>query len=199
MSGRTIIEATDLRKVYRMGETEVHALRGVSFKIDEGQMVAITGPSGSGKSTLMSILGALDQPTSGSYKLDGYEIGEMRDDDLAVIRNWRIGFVFQQFNLLARSTALANVALPLVYAGLPARERHERARHMLELVGLGDRMDHKPTELSGGQQQRVALARALVNEPAIIWPTSRPATSTRRPGRRSWRCSGSCTRKRASP
>ncbi len=168
MSGRTIIEATDLRKVYRMGETEVHALRGVSFKIDEGQMVAITGPSGSGKSTLMSILGALDQPTSGSYKLDGYEIGQMRDDDLAVIRNWRIGFVFQQFNLLARSSALANVALPLVYAGLPARERHERARHMLELVGLGDRMDHKPLELSGGQQQRVALARALVNEPAII-------------------------------
>ncbi len=168
MSGRTIIEATDLRKVYRMGETEVHALRGVSFKIDEGQMVAITGPSGSGKSTLMSILGALDQPTSGSYKLDGYEIGEMRDDDLAVIRNWRIGFVFQQFNLLARSSALANVALPLVYAGVPARERHERARRVLELVGLGDRMDHKPLELSGGQQQRVALARALVNEPAII-------------------------------
>ena len=168
MSGRLIIETRDLTRTYRMGETDVHALRGVSLEIHEGEMVAITGPSGSGKSTLMAILGALDQPSGGSYKLDGYEIGEMRDDDQAMIRNWRIGFVFQQFNLLSRSSALTNVALPLVYAGVSAKERDARARAKLELVGLGDRMDHKPTELSGGQQQRVALARALVNEPAII-------------------------------
>ena len=168
MSGRLIIETRDLTKTYRMGETDVHALRGVSLEIREGEMVAITGPSGSGKSTLMAILGALDQPTGGSYKLDGYEIGEMRDDDQAMIRNWRIGFVFQQFNLLSRSSALTNVALPLVYAGVSAKERDARARAKLELVGLGDRLHHKPTELSGGQQQRVALARALVNEPAII-------------------------------
>ncbi len=168
MSERVIIEVSDLTKTYWMGETEVNALRGVSFQIHEGEMVAITGPSGSGKSTLMSILGALDQPTGGSYWLDGYDIGSLRDDELALIRNWRIGFVFQQFNLLSRSTALANVALPLVYAGLPGTERNERAKRMLELVGLGERMNHKPAELSGGQQQRVALARALVNEPSLI-------------------------------
>jgi putative ABC transport system ATP-binding protein len=164
----SIIEAHDLTKVYQMGETQVHALRGVSLEVNAGEMLAIIGPSGSGKSTLMSILGALDKPTSGTYKLDGYEVSRIRDADLAVIRNWRIGFVFQKFNLMPRSTALANVALPLVYAGLSAAERTQRARTALEMVDLGSFTHHKPTELSGGQQQRVAIARALVNEPAII-------------------------------
>lgn len=163
-----VIETFDLTKIYQMGETEVLALDGVSVQINKGEMVAIVGPSGSGKSTLMSILGALDKPSSGSYKLDGVEIGKMSDDSLSDIRNYRIGFVFQKFNLLARSTALANVALPLVYAGANASERHQRAKQSLELVGLGDRLHHKPNEMSGGQQQRVAIARALVNHPSII-------------------------------
>ncbi|MFN8373198.1 MAG: ABC transporter ATP-binding protein [Anaerolineae bacterium] len=168
MSGRLVIETQDLQKVYRMGTTEVQALRGVSIQIFEGEMVAIVGPSGSGKSTLMAILGALDVPSSGSYRLDGHEIGQMSDDELADVRNLRIGFVFQKFNLLGRSTALTNVALPLVYAGQSAKQRNEKAKEVLELVGLGDRLTHKPTELSGGQQQRVAIARALVNQPSII-------------------------------
>ncbi len=163
-----IIEAKDLTKVYKMGETEVHALRGVSLRVWKGEMVSVIGQSGSGKSTLLAILGALDVPTSGSYKLDGREVASMNDDQLAEIRNQRIGFVFQKFNLLARSTALANVALPLAYAGLSNREADRRATEMLKLVGLGDRLDHRPNQLSGGQQQRVAIARALVNQPSII-------------------------------
>jgi putative ABC transport system ATP-binding protein len=140
----------------------------VSIRIDKGEMAAIVGPSGSGKSTLMAIIGALDKPTSGSYKLDGVEIGKMSEDRLSDIRNVRIGFVFQKFNLLARTSALENVGLPLVYSGVSNRERTERARHMLEVVGLGERMHHQPNELSGGQQQRVAIARALVNNPSLI-------------------------------
>jgi putative ABC transport system ATP-binding protein len=163
-----VIETDDLRKVYTMGETEVQALGGVSIQIHKGEWVSIVGPSGSGKSTLMAILGALDKPSSGSYRLDGVEIGQMSEDSLSDIRNYRIGFVFQKFNLLARSSALTNVALPLVYAGVPAHERQERAKRALELVELGDRLHHKPNELSGGQQQRVAIARALVNNPSLI-------------------------------
>ncbi len=163
-----VIETRDLRKVYTMGSTEVHALRGVDFVVHKGEMLAVVGPSGSGKSTLMAILGALDKPTSGSYRLDGVEISEMSEDSLSDVRNHRIGFVFQKFNLLARTTALDNVALPLVYAGVNQKERRERARLALETVGLGDRFHHKPNELSGGQQQRVAIARALVSAPSMI-------------------------------
>jgi putative ABC transport system ATP-binding protein len=163
-----VIETRDLRKVYTMGSTEVHALRGVDFVVHKGEMLAVVGPSGSGKSTLMAILGALDKPTSGSYRLDGVEISEMSEDSLSDVRNHRIGFVFQKFNLLARTTALDNVALPLVYAGVNQKERRERARLALETVGLGDRVHHKPNELSGGQQQRVAIARALVSAPSMI-------------------------------
>jgi putative ABC transport system ATP-binding protein len=163
-----VIETHNLAKTYRMGDTTVQALNSVSIQINKGEFVAIIGPSGSGKSTLMSILGALDKPTSGSYRLDGTEIAEMSDNSLSDIRNYRIGFVFQKFNLLARSSALANVALPLVYAGVNVRERNLRAKQVLELVGLGERTHHKPNELSGGQQQRVAIARALINNPSII-------------------------------
>ncbi|MBK9123065.1 MAG: ABC transporter ATP-binding protein [Chloroflexi bacterium] len=163
-----MIVTNDLRKVYQMGDQTVEALRGVSVTINEGEMVAITGPSGSGKSTLMAILGALDVPSAGTYRLDGTELSDMNENQLAAIRNWRIGFVFQKFNLLARASALDNVALPLVYAGIPTRKRREMARAALELVDLGNRLWHKPAELSGGQQQRVAIARALVNTPSII-------------------------------
>jgi putative ABC transport system ATP-binding protein len=164
-----MIEIQDITKVYRMGEMEVRALNGVSLCVNEGEWVAITGPSGSGKSTLMNIIGCLDQPTAGSYKLDNIEVAGMKDDQLAAVRNKKIGFVFQGFNLLSRTSALANVELPLIYAGVSNRkERRERSMAVLERVGLGDRANHRPNELSGGQQQRVAIARALISSPAII-------------------------------
>lgn len=163
-----VIEARDLKKCYRMGEIEVHALAGVSFTVDRGDMLAVMGPSGSGKSTLMNILGCLDLPSNGDYILDGENVSELKGDQLASIRNRKVGFVFQSFNLLPRSSALANVELPLRYAGIPRKERLERAAEVLESVGLEGRFHHKPTELSGGQQQRVAIARALVNHPAIL-------------------------------
>jgi putative ABC transport system ATP-binding protein len=165
---QALIEARDLSKVYQMGQTQVHALRGVSLDIYEGEMVSIIGQSGSGKSTLLAILGALDLPSSGSYKLAGQEVAKLSDDALAAVRNKRIGFVFQKFNLLARNTALDNVELPLTYAGVGARAAKQKAQEVLELVGLGERSHHKPNELSGGQQQRVAIARALINNPSII-------------------------------
>jgi len=163
-----VIEIQNLNKIYAMGDVSVHALRDVSLTIRRGEMVAIMGPSGSGKSTLMNILGCLDQPTSGLYLLEGENVGLMNDNQLAEIRNRRVGFIFQNFNLLPRTSALDNVMLPLVYAGVPAQERRRRAQHLLEQVGLGERLHHTPNELSGGQQQRVAIARALVNAPSII-------------------------------
>lgn len=163
-----VIELKDIMKTYQMGDSIVHALDHVNLEIGVGEFTSIMGPSGSGKSTLMNVIGCLDRPTSGQYFLDGKEIGGYDDDELAVTRNQKIGFVFQNFNLLPRLSALVNVALPLVYAGVPEVERLKRARETLAAVGLGDRVEHRPNEMSGGQRQRVAIARALINNPAII-------------------------------
>jgi putative ABC transport system ATP-binding protein len=166
--GSLVIDIEGVTKLYHMGEETVHALRGVALQVHSNEYLAIMGPSGSGKSTLMNMLGCLDTPTSGHYQFNGKDVSSMSDDELASIRNREIGFVFQTFNLLPRSTSLHNVELPLIYAGLPPHERRERARQAMQNVGLGDRMLHKPNELSGGQRQRVAIARALVNHPSII-------------------------------
>ena len=164
----SVIELKDIMKTYQMGDSVVHALYHANLKIEPGEFTSIMGPSGSGKSTMMNILGCLDRPTSGEYFLDGKEIAGYDDDELAHTRNAKIGFVFQNFNLLAKLTAQENVALPLVYAGVDEEERMERAKKALEAVGLGERLEHKPMEMSGGQRQRVAIARALINNPAII-------------------------------
>jgi putative ABC transport system ATP-binding protein len=167
-SNNIVVTAKDLTKVFTMGEVQVHALRGLSVEIKRGEVISIMGPSGSGKSTLMNILGCLDRPTSGDYYLDGESVANLKDEQLAEIRNRKVGFVFQSFNLLPRSTALTNVELPLRYSPPNGRKRRDLAREALEEVGLGDRIGHRPNELSGGQQQRVAIARALVNDPAIV-------------------------------
>ncbi|HET9222561.1 MAG TPA: ABC transporter ATP-binding protein [Roseiflexaceae bacterium] len=164
----TMISVRDLRKTYQMGDVEVHALQGVSFTIQRGEFVAIMGPSGSGKSTLMNVIGCLDTPSSGDYTLDGVEVAQLSSADLALVRAQKLGFVFQQYMLLARQSALRNVEMPLIYRGVSAGERHQRAEIALQIVGMGQRMGHRPNELSGGQQQRVAIARALVGSPAVI-------------------------------
>lgn len=167
-SSPVVLEASNVTKTYVLDEIEVHALDGVNLQVCEGEMLAITGPSGSGKSTLMHIVGLLDRPTSGTVTIDGVDVSHMLPNELSTMRNKRIGFVFQSFNLLARTTALANVELPLIYAGLSRGERARRAKEALELVGLGNRLGHMPNQLSGGQQQRVAIARALVTKPSIV-------------------------------
>ena len=178
-----LIEMRELTRVYQLGPQEIYALRGIDLIVKQGEYVAIMGPSGSGKSTLMNIIGCLDRPTAGQYILDGTPVESMEDDALAAVRNKKIGFVFQTFNLLPRTTALQNVELPLVYAKIPRTERHALAQDSLRAVGLGDRMDHQPNELSGGQRQRVAIARALVNKPSLLLadePTGNLDTQTGR-------------------
>lgn len=166
--GGPLIQIRDIKRDFQLGTETIHVLKGIDLQINKGEYVALMGPSGSGKSTLMNLLGCLDTPTSGTYILNGKDVSQMHDDDLAEVRNKEIGFVFQTFNLLPRTTALDNVALPMVYAGYSKSERNERAKEVLTQVGLGDRMDHQPNQLSGGQRQRVAVARALVNKPSII-------------------------------
>mgnify|MGYP001601767049 FL=1 len=168
MADQAVIQIKDLKRVYQMGDTEVRALDGVTFDIHKNEYIAIMGPSGSGKSTMMNLIGCLDTPSEGEYILNGHRVSEMDDRELADVRNREIGFVFQTFNLLARTDCLANVELPLIYAGMAGSERKTRATDVLTKVGLGDRLDHKPNELSGGQRQRVAIARALVNDPSIL-------------------------------
>jgi len=168
MNGEHLIEMHELTRVYQLGPQDIYALRGVDLNVDHGEYLAIMGPSGSGKSTLMNIIGCLDRPTAGKYILDGTPVEAMKDDELAAVRNKKIGFVFQTFNLLARTTALQNVELPLIYARIPRAHRRELAEEALNAVGLGDRMHHQPNELSGGQRQRVAIARALVNKPSLL-------------------------------
>ncbi|MGG4217832.1 ABC transporter ATP-binding protein [Paenibacillus jamilae] len=167
-SNKTVIEIKELKKRYEVGGQEIQALRSVNLSISEGEFVAIMGPSGSGKSTMMNVIGCLDHPDTGKYHLDGYSILDARENELSEIRNQKLGFVFQKFYLLPRTTALANVELPMMYAGVPAKERRERAIEALRMVGLAERMYNKPNELSGGQQQRVSIARALVNNPVIL-------------------------------
>ena len=178
-----LVTLENVEKTYHVGRGRVRALRGMSLTIREGQYVAIMGPSGSGKSTLLNLLGCLDRPTAGSYHLGGQDVSRMSDDELSDVRNQRIGFVFQSFNLIPQLMVLGNIEVPLFYRGLPRTERHGRSRELAELVGLGDRISHRPTELSGGQQQRVACARALANDPLILLadePTGRSASSCRR-------------------
>ena len=164
----SLIDFTGIEKTFMVGQVPVHALRGVDLKVNRQEYIAIMGPSGSGKSTAMNIIGCLDVATSGTYLLEGNDVSTLNDDQLAAIRNLKIGFIFQTFNLLPRATALNNVELPLVYAGVPAKQRKQRAENVLDLVGLGDRMNHRPAQLSGGQRQRVAVARALVTNPSVI-------------------------------